>query len=104
MWQNLIGDMCQSDWRSFNTFSPRHVASFDWPKCFDFQGDTCNTRLDCMRHRLHVPGCLRHATPDWIACIIAYTCRVAYVIAYTCWTAYVIAYTCWTAYVIAYAR
>ena len=60
MWQNLIGDISKSDWRSFNTFSPRHVASFDWPKCFDFQGDTCNTRLDCMRHRLHVPGCLRH--------------------------------------------
>ena len=30
-----------SDWGSFKTFSPRHVASFDWPKCFDFQGDTC---------------------------------------------------------------
>ena len=31
----------QSDWRGFETFSLRHVASFDWPKCFDFQGDTC---------------------------------------------------------------
>ena len=31
----------QFGWRSFKTFSPRHVASFDWPKCFDFQGDTC---------------------------------------------------------------
>ena len=31
----------QSDWRGFKTFSPTHVTSFDWPKCFDFQGDTC---------------------------------------------------------------
>ena len=33
--------MAESDWKRFKTFSPRHVASFDWPKCFDFQGDTC---------------------------------------------------------------
>ena len=33
--------MSQPDWRSFKTFPPRHVASFDWPKCFYFQGDTC---------------------------------------------------------------
>ena len=31
----------KSNWRSFKTFSPRHVASVDWLKCLDFQGDTC---------------------------------------------------------------
>jgi len=31
----------QFDWRGFKTFTPRYVASFDWLKCFDFQGDTC---------------------------------------------------------------
>ena len=33
--------MSQPDWRSFKTFSPRHMASFNWPKCLNFQGDTC---------------------------------------------------------------
>ena len=33
--------MSQSNWRIFKTFSPRHMATFDWPKCLDFQGDTC---------------------------------------------------------------
>ena len=41
-WQNLIGDMCHSlIGGDLRLFSPRHAASFDWPKCFDFQGDTC---------------------------------------------------------------
>ena len=35
-----------SDWGSFKTFSPRHVASFDWPKCFDFQGNTCQYPIE----------------------------------------------------------
>ena len=33
--------MSQHDWRSFKTFPPRHMASFDWLKCLNFQGDTC---------------------------------------------------------------
>ena len=42
MWRSLIGDMCHSlIGGAFKTFSPRHVALFDWLKCFDFQGDTC---------------------------------------------------------------
>ena len=31
----------QFDWRGFKTYFPRHVVSYYWPKCFDFQGDTC---------------------------------------------------------------
>ena len=38
--------MSQSDLRGFKTFSPRHVASFDWPKCFDFQGNTCQHPIE----------------------------------------------------------
>ena len=38
--------MSQSDWRIFKTFFPRHMASFDWPKCFDFQGDTCQHPIE----------------------------------------------------------
>ena len=34
MWQSLIG-------RALRLFSPRHVESFDWLKCLDFQGETC---------------------------------------------------------------
>ena len=41
MWRSLIGDMCHSLMEELKTFSPRHMASFDWPKCFDFQGNTC---------------------------------------------------------------
>ena len=33
--------MSQPDWRSFKTFSSRHMASFDWLKRLNFQGDTC---------------------------------------------------------------
>ena len=31
----------QSDWRSFKDLSPRHMASFDWLKCLNFRGATC---------------------------------------------------------------
>ena len=31
----------QPDWRSFKTFPPRHMVSFNWPKCLNFQGDIC---------------------------------------------------------------
>ena len=47
-WWSLIGDMCHSLIGGvLRLFFPRHMTSFDWPKCFDFQGDTCqhSTRL-----------------------------------------------------------
>ena len=41
MWLNLISVMCHNSiGGALRLFSPRHVASFDWPKCLDFQGDT----------------------------------------------------------------
>ena len=44
--------MSQSDLRSFKTISPRHVASFDWPKCLDFQGDTCQHSIGLLMSSL----------------------------------------------------
>ena len=42
MWRNLIGDMSHSlIGGGLRFFFPRYVASFKWPKCFDFQDDTC---------------------------------------------------------------
>ena len=40
--QNQIGDT----WHDLTEgvlklFSPRHITSFDWPKCLNFQDDTC---------------------------------------------------------------
>ena len=39
-WHMVEFDWChmsQFEWRSFKTFSPGHTASFDWPKCLNFQ-------------------------------------------------------------------
>ena len=48
----------QSDWRRFNTFSPRHMASFEWPKCLDFQGDTCQHPIGLLMSLLTCNGLL----------------------------------------------
>ena len=42
----------QSNWRSFKTFSRRHVASFDWLKCLDFQGNTCQQLIGLLMSSL----------------------------------------------------
>ena len=57
--------MSQFDWRIFKTFSPRHVISFDWPKCLDFQCETCQQLIRCLCHHLHASD------------VIAYTCQMS---------------------------
>ena len=45
------------DWKSFKTFPSRHMASFDWPKCLNFQDDTFSNQLDRLCHCLHMSMC-----------------------------------------------
>ena len=42
---------------SFKTFSLRHVASFDWLKCLNFQGDTCQQLIGSLMSLLTSVGC-----------------------------------------------
>ena len=69
----------QSDWRRFKIFFPRYVASFKWPKCFDFQDDTCQLPIGLPMSLLTCAGLL---------IVITYTCRcvIKFVIDCTLWT------------------
>ena len=75
-WRSLIGGMCHSlIGRAFKTFSPRHVASYDWLKCFDFQGDKCQRPIGLLVLSLTRIGLLMSSltrTDEWLVfvCIL----------------------------------
>ena len=80
MWRNLIGDMSHSlIGGGLRFFFPRYVASFKWPKCFDFQDDTCQLPIGLPMSLLTCAGLL---------IVITYTCRcvIKFVIDCTLWT------------------